>query len=184
MKTIAFSIPIFKYKVQNWSTKKKQLLDLFNNLDHRVVVNVITSPIDIKTNILMEEVKLFEKDIGFNLTSTQVWFQKYENNMDHTVHNHGPMGFSSVCFIEYSKIFHKPTTFVSPFGNYITGELERYEPDVEEGDIIFFPSNLLHYAPTNLSKLTRTIMSFNLIINNNSFNLNINNNHNKIISYN
>ena len=84
--------------------------------------------------------------------------------MDHAVHNHGPGGFSSVCFIEYDKHNHKPTTFISSFGNYITGELERYQPDVEEGDIIFFPSNLLHYAPTNLSKITRTIISFNLDI--------------------
>lgn len=175
MKTIAFSVPIFKYKVQDWSTKKKQLLDLFNSFQHKVVSNVITSPLDIKTNILSEEIKIFENDIGFDLISTEVWFQKYENNMNHAVHTHGPTGFSSVCFIEYNKSFHKSTTFVSPFGNYITGELERYEPDVGEGDIIFFPSNLLHYAPTNLSKSTRIIMSFNL---------NIKHNHDKGVSYN
>jgi hypothetical protein len=167
MKTIAFSVPIFKYKVQNWNIKKKKLLDLFNSFQHKVIGNVITSPMDIKTNILSEEIKIFENDIGFDFYSTEVWFQKYENNMNHAVHTHGPTGFSSVCFIEYNKSFHKPTTFVSPFGNNITGELERYEPDVEEGDIIFFPSNLLHYAPTNLSKITRTIMSFNLNINDN-----------------
>ena len=63
MKTIAFSVPIFKYEVQNWNIKKKQLLDLFNNLQHKVVGNVITSPIDIKTDILLEEVKIFEKEI-------------------------------------------------------------------------------------------------------------------------
>ena len=42
--------------------------------------------------------------------------------------------------------------------------MTRYAPDVEEGDIIFFPANLLHYAPTNLSKITRIILSFNLMI--------------------
>ena len=164
MKTIAFSVPIFKYKVQNWDIKKKQLLDLFNNLQHKVVDNVITSPIDIKTNILLEEVKLFENEIGINFYYTNVWFQKYDINMNHAVHTHGSTGFSSVCFIEYNKDHHKPTTFISPFGNCITGELERHEPDVEEGDMIFFPSNLLHYAPTNLSKEIRTIISFNLVI--------------------
>ena len=164
MKTIAFSVPIFKYNVQNWKIKKKQLLDLFNSFKPRVVDNVITSPLDIKTNILSKEIELFEKNVGFNLISSEVWFQKYESNMNHAVHNHGPTGFSSVCFIEYDKHNHNPTTFISPFGNYITGELERYQPDVEEGDIIFFPSNLLHYAPTNLSKITRTIISFNLDI--------------------
>ena len=52
MKNLAFSIPIYKYKVQNWKIKKKKLLDLFNNLQNKVVGNVITSPIDIKTNII------------------------------------------------------------------------------------------------------------------------------------
>ena len=71
-------------------------------------------------------------------------------------------------FIEYDKNLHKPTTFISPFTDHVSGELERYEPDVEEGDIIFFPSNLLHYAPVNLSTKTRIIMSFNLMIKNNN----------------
>lgn len=164
MKKIAFSVPIFKYKVQNWNIKKKQLLDLFNNLEHKVVGNVITSPIDIKTNILLEEVKIFENEIGINFYSTEIWFQKYGNSMDHSVHNHGSTGFSSVCFIEYDKDNHKPTTFISPFGNYITGASHIYQPNIEEGDIIFFPSNLLHYAPINLSNKLRIIMSFNLQI--------------------
>jgi len=165
MKKLAFSVPIYNYKVKNWEIKKNKLLDLFNSFQHKVVGNVITSPIDIKTNILLEEIKIFEEDIKMKFSPSQVWFQKYENSMNHAVHTHGPTGFSSVCFVEYDKNFHKPTTFISPFGNYITGELERYEPDVEEGDIIFFPSNLLHYAPSNLSNEIRTIMSFNLRIN-------------------
>ena len=164
MKKLAFSVPIYNYKVKNWEIKKKKLLDLFNSLQHKVVGNAITSPIDIKTNILLEEIKIFEEDIQMKFYSSEVWFQKYENSMDHEVHTHGPKGFSSVCFIEYDKNLHKPTTFISPFGNYITGELERYAPDVEEGDLIFFPSNLLHYAPSNLSNKTRIIMSFNLQI--------------------
>jgi hypothetical protein len=164
MKTIAFSVPIFKYKVENWDIKKEQLLDLFNRQNLKIVGNVITSPFNIKTNILLEEIQLFEKEIGIDFYISEVWFQKYNHNMNHAVHTHGPIGFSAVCFIDYDKKFHKPTTFISPFGNYTTGELERYEPDVEEGDIIFFPSNLLHYAPTNLSKKIRTIISFNLLM--------------------
>lgn len=164
MKHFAFSVPIYNYKVINWEIKKKKLLDLFNSSPKEIVGNVIASPYDIKTNILLDEIKLFEEELKVSLYSTEVWFQRYENNMNHAVHTHGPTGFSSVCFIEYDKNYHKPTTFISPFGNYITGELERYEPDVEEGDIIFFPSNLLHYAPCNLSNKIRTIMSFNFRI--------------------
>lgn len=84
--------------------------------------------------------------------------------MDHSAHNHGSTGFSSVCFIEYDKKFHKPTTFICPFQDFITGQFNFYEPDVNEGDIIFFPSNILHYAPINMSNKTRIVMSFNLKI--------------------
>lgn len=162
MKSLAFSIPIYKYKVQNWNIKKKKLLDLFSNFQHKVVDNVITSPMDIKTDILLDEIKLFETEVGIGVYPAEVWFQKYDHNMDHSVHTHGPIGFSAVCFLEYDKDNHKPTTFISPYVNCITGALERHEPDVDEGDIIFFPSNLLHYAPINLSDKVRVIISFNL----------------------
>ena len=66
--------------------------------------------------------------------------------MNHAVHVHGATGFSSVCFIEYDKEDHKSTVFVSPFGNCVTGTLERYSPEVEEGDIIFFPLKSLPYV--------------------------------------
>lgn len=162
MKTIAFEVPIYKYKVSNWESKKKNLLNIFYNFNCKKYGNVMTSPIDIKTNILSDEILHFEKEIGIELQSTEVWFQLYEKNMDHISHNHGPIGFSSVCFIEYDKKLHKPTCFISPFANNITGELTRHAPNVDEGDIIFFPSNLIHYAPINTSEKKRIIMSFNL----------------------
>ena len=120
MKHFAFSVPIYNYKVINWEIKKKKLLDLFNSSPKEIFGNVIASPYDIKTNILLDEIKLFEEELKVSLYSTEVWFQRYENNMNHAVHTHGPTGFSSVCFIEYDKNYHKPTTFISPFGNYIT----------------------------------------------------------------
>ena len=172
MKELAFSIPIYKYKVQNWEVKKKKLLNLFNSFEHKVIGNVITSPLNIKTNILDEEIVLFENEYSLKLISTEVWFQEYKKNMNHSVHNHGSTGFSSVCFIEYEKKYHKPTTFVSPFCNCITGEFERYEPDVEEGDIIFFPVNLLHYVPVNLMDKTRIVLSINFLLDTNRKNSN------------
>ena len=66
MKELAFSIPIYKYKVQNWEVKKKKLLNLFNSFEHKVIGNVITSPLNIKTNILDEEIVLFENEYSLN----------------------------------------------------------------------------------------------------------------------
>lgn len=164
MKTNPFQVSIFKYSVKNWNFKKKELLNLFNNSNHKILDNVIISPLNIETNIFSEEIKMFEKEIGISFNLQEFWFQKYKNNMDHPVHNHGQTGFSSVCFLEYDKDNHKPTIFISPFGNYINGQVDRHNPKVEEGDIIFFPSNLLHYSPVNTSNKDRIVVSFNLMI--------------------
>jgi hypothetical protein len=168
MKTCAFCIPIFKYKVDNWKIKKKKLLNLFNNFHTKIIDNVITTPFDIKSNIFCEEIKLFEKEVNLKFSVSEFWFQRYNNGMDHAPHNHGPVGFSAVCYLEFDRKYHKPTIFISPLGNFINGEIERYIPQVEEGEIIFFPSNLLHFAPVNLSNKIRIIVSFNLEINNNN----------------
>lgn len=165
MKLTPFSISIYKYKVKDWDEKRKKLLQKFSNSKCKLVGNVISSQIEQNANIFSHEIKMFEDDIKLKLSATEIWFQKYENKMDHGIHNHGSVGFSSVCFIEFIKNIHTPTVFVSPFSNHITDEFEMYAPDVEEGDIIFFPSNLLHYVPTNLSNISRTIASFNLCVN-------------------
>ena len=155
MKTIAFSVPIFKYKVQNWNTKKKQLLDLFNNLQHKVVGNVITSPIDIKTNILLEEVKIFENEIGINFYSTEVWFQKYDISMNHAVHTHGPTGFSSVCFIEYDMFIHALLPFykIKKAMNYIFTIWRKYFCEKNE--------NKYHYVAKKLHTVQTIIFKQN-----------------------
>ena len=49
-----------------------------------------------------------------------------------------------------------------PFLNPIDGSVQHYSPNVDEGFIIFFPSNLMHYAPVNTSCENRIIFSFNL----------------------
>jgi len=174
MKTIAFSIPIYKYQVQNWEVKKKKLLDLFNSFETRTVNNVITSPMINNTNIFLDEINYLEKETNLKFLLSEIWFQKYQKNMNHGIHIHGPHGFSSVCFIKYDKNHHNPTKFISPFPSHIHGNIEGYEPEVEEGDIIFFPSNLMHHSQTNTSDKERIVVSMNLNIDfskktNNSF---------------
>ena len=38
-----------------------------------------------------------------------------------------------------------------------------FTPNVKEGDIVFFPSQLLHYANPNTSDKERVILSFNMM---------------------
>jgi len=162
MMKLEFSVPIYKYKINDWEEKKKTITNILNKSDSRLVGNVITTSMDQNLFLFQNEIRMFEKEVGLDLVCTELWFQKYENNMDHSVHTHGPIGFSSVCFVEYDKKCHKPTIFVSPFYDNITGDLLKYEPDVEEGDLLFFPANLMHYAPVNCSNKIRITAAFNL----------------------
>ena len=157
-----FSIDIQQFKVSNWTNKKNKLLELFENSDKKKIKNVITTNYDVHCKLFEDEIKKIENEYHTNFYICQMWFQKYDITMDHAAHTHGPMGISSVCFINYDKSVHKPVTFISPFNNPLSGCPEIFQPTIEEGDIIFFPSNILHYAPVNTSEKQRIILSFNL----------------------
>jgi hypothetical protein len=46
--------------------------------------------------------------------------------------------------------------------------------DIKEGDVLIFPSNLVHRAPKIKNNLRKTIISFNIDFN--KFNINVDNN--------
>jgi hypothetical protein len=167
MKFNDLSIPFYLYKVNNWEVKKKKLTNYFNQLKKKKIANVMTSQIISDVGILTEEIEKFQNEIDVKLFVLESWFQLYENGMNHSVHNHGAVGFSSICYVSFEKKIHKPTKFVLPFLNPIDGSVQHYSPDVDEGFIIFFPSNLMHYAPVNDSNENRIIFSFNLKVDNN-----------------
>ncbi|MAG49812.1 hypothetical protein CMO86_09255 [Candidatus Woesearchaeota archaeon] len=162
MKSNDLSIPFYLYKVNNWEEKKKKLISCLNQLKRKKIGNVITSQMLGNVEILSEEIEKFQNEIDVKLLASESWFQLYENGMNHSVHNHGAIGFSSICYVSFKKEIHKSTKFVLPFLNPIDGSVQHYSPNVDEGFIIFFPSNLMHYAPVNTSCENRIIFSFNL----------------------
>lgn len=174
-----FEIPTMIFHLGNWKEKKKKLVDLF--LQQKMEEsndygwdNVSTSYhgfIETRDNTLLQSVSnIFKKEFDYlrsisdipNLNLQEVWYQKYSNTHEHTVHNHGPVGFSFVCYIDFNETLHGTTTFVSPFNNFLTGDALFHTPEIKEGTMIFFPSVLLHYAPQNKSNVDRLIISGNM----------------------
>ena len=82
------------------------------------------------------------------------WFQQYHNSDFHGWHVHMHCHWTNVYFVELPDLNIK--TEIMKFGN---NELISY--DVQEGDIISFPSMLYHRSPPNLSNTRKTIISFN-----------------------
>jgi hypothetical protein len=91
---------------------------------------------------------------GFEINN--YWFQQYEKGSDHDWHNHPKTNYSGIYYIEYPD-----TTAKTEIYNFLTKD--KYELEhIEEGDVLIFPSNLVHRAPKITDNQRRTIVSFNM----------------------
>lgn len=174
-----FQVPFLHLEVEDWNNKKNLIMSSFKmniheNDDEDEVSTDYFYKVKTKNNVdsdnkfisevLGEEIDKFSN--YFNFTEWEIrltWFQKSIVGQQHIIHNHGASGYSAVCYVEYDPKFHKPTTFVSPFNNFIDGTALIYEPEqIKEGSIVFFPSSIHHYAPPNNTDVRRTILALNL----------------------
>lgn len=172
-----FKIPLLHLSIKNWEQKKLELLNMMNEVEmsinegEHIKTDYYTkqnTKFTLKhnqrvTEILKEEIQGFCNYFNFCYYKVSMsWFQTASKGNYHGIHNHGAVGYSSVCFIDYDPKEHTPTQFVSPFHNFITGDFLEYGPEVKEGSIIFFPSVIMHYTEPNQSDKQRTILSFNI----------------------
>lgn len=82
------------------------------------------------------------------------WFQQYYKNDSHSWHRHSFCSVSAVYFVELPD--NKATEFKLPQSS------EIYRAQAKEGDLIFFPSFLIHRSPTNTTNERKTVVAFNL----------------------
>lgn len=167
---IMFSIPLVHYKCSWWKTKKSRLLRHIDTRDLTQGNETILSdyrdgnPVEEITDIMSDELSWFAKDLNCTPSIVETWYERALPYMYHPTHNHGHGGYSAVLYIEYNPKYHRPTNFIAPFDHFITGEQLVYEPDVEEGHLILFPSFLHHYTHPHQSMERRTVLSFNLTV--------------------
>jgi len=100
------------------------------------------------TNLLSHLMKPYCKNFVFNLLG--IWINKYDNNDYQGSHVH-PSDFS---FIIYYNVDKSSTVFNSPVKNILDSANNHifsrvYEPNLERGDIIMFPSYMEHWVKPN-----------------------------------
>jgi hypothetical protein len=167
-----FYVPIAHVQVDDWENKKKKLIELYKQVEIENKDNVWTNYYKDShilnqsvSEILKDEIVEFHKFFGFIKSQiSSSWFEKSLKNNSHRAHNHGSLGYSAVCFVEYDKTCHIPTNFVAPFLNFLDGMVLNYMPKIDEGSLIFFPSSIVHNTFANQSEKERIILSFNLDI--------------------
>jgi hypothetical protein len=116
---------------------------------------------------LREDLNNFAKDIEVprdSLVVKDMWHETSEKNDCHIIHNHGAIGYSACWYVDFDFDEHLGTTFYSPFNNFLSGSVIPYRPLVAEGDVVFFPSSIMHEAQPNKSNKPRTVVSFNISI--------------------
>jgi hypothetical protein len=87
-----------------------------------------------------------------NYSAHTFWFQQYAKGDSHDIHLHDKCTFSSVYYVDLPEGTSKTTFFL---GN------QEFEVEVEEGDILTFPSSFLHASKPNPVNGIKTVVAFN-----------------------
>ena len=87
---------------------------------------------------------------------SNIWYQQYSKDSKHQWHYHAKVNWSAVYYIELPDTSIKTELFDIPENKIINGI------EINEGDLFFFPANILHRSPPNKIDEVKTIISFNV----------------------
>ena len=171
-----FTVPIVYYPIKNWSENKKKILDALPPEDDSQLepngtglytdffINGKVKEFPSYFHTVVDVIKPYLKSFmdGNPVEFVEMWYQKYYNMVEHKTHCHGFTGWSSIIYVEFDPKVHESTRFFSPFRQPWDCDVETFQPEVKEGDMILFPSSLLHEAPLTRTDKRRTIISYNI----------------------
>tara|TARA_B100000029_G_scaffold22661_1_gene22669 strand:+ start:917 stop:1519 length:603 start_codon:yes stop_codon:yes gene_type:complete len=115
---------------------------------------------------LSKQLKKFANLLGYqDIKFANLWFQQYNQNGKHGWHIHSE-NYTGVYYVKFSANAAK-TELINPFS-----QNEKIVIDAKEGDLVIFPSYVIHRAPTQKQSFKKIIVSFNFnlhLINENLF---------------
>ena len=87
-----------------------------------------------------------------------MWYQQYTKNNTHGWHTHGE-NYTGVYYLEFPKGSPK-TELIDQYNIN-----KKITINAKEGDVVIFPSFIIHRAPKVINDIRKTIISFNLQFN-------------------
>ena len=120
--------------------------------------------------LIEPSVDLFSERLGkpFRFNLSNPWINCYERGSYQDIHDHIESDFSSVFFPQEQEDDFGKFYFYDRYGNSLSpkwkklfGLYDRWTPNISPGDIIFFPSNVLHGVSIHKSEKTRKSFSCN-----------------------
>lgn len=142
----------------SWLSKNNYYTDSITKLDWNMG-NDFTRPwVKLFLPSFMNKVEFMFDKLGYHgVKLNDIWFQQYHQGDTHGWHVHGST-FTGVYYLEFSE--ESPCTqLLNPFS-----QNEIVNVDAKEGDILIFPSYVIHRAPEVKSDQRKTIISFNIDI--------------------
>ena len=98
----------------------------------------------------------YANHLGFKKCNiNNLWFQQYDKNSTHQWHIHGD-NYTGVYYVNFNKDCAKT--------RLLNTNIKSHYIDIqaEEGDIVFFPSVVIHRALVQNTNFLKTIISFNV----------------------
>jgi hypothetical protein len=171
MKEVIINFPVQINKFDKHTELKEQILDAINRqtgAEHIIGPNTDIWKCDWKdycrdwtrewlgilADPLRKHLANWSECLGYEGYDIQeIWFQQYTHGGSHDWHTHSS-NFTNVYYLDL------PSSIQTEWIDPITKQVHAF--DVEEGDIITFPSFLIHRAPINSSNKMKTIISWNM----------------------
>jgi hypothetical protein len=144
-------------KYSNYSSPKAEIAEVdISKTDWNFCENMQRDWVKfIKDDLFFDIKKMFLEANFFDFSCNQIWFQQYFKNSQHGWHTHG-CNFTGIYYLDLPLDSPK-TILIEPY------DLKtKINVNIKEGDILIFPSYVLHKAPKNQSNRSKTIISFNM----------------------
>lgn len=168
MKSIPVPAHVWVYSVEDHAQLKPQILEAIGsmgefsyrsaqnslaNTDWHLAANVLRPYHDIVRPVLTKHAEATRIAGAYDSVSIgSVWFQQYKTGDFHSWHTHGECVFSSVYYVDLPD--EAPKTSFMYAGT-------EFEISVQEGDILTFPSYLVHRSAVNTGSGQKTVIAFN-----------------------
>jgi hypothetical protein len=173
MKLPVMTVEFYLIGVKDWQVKRKLLIDILESVERKQYLdNGFLAPFhtdrsintykDKVSEIFAEEIRQIEKETECELVVNDVWSVGYGTGDFHPPHNHADSNFSAVLYFDFDPSVHTGTSIILQTLNPKKNMTDIITPDVSEGNILVFPSQLLHYTAPNRSDRKRGIVSFDL----------------------
>ena len=155
-------------ELTNFVLNKEEVYYSFDWAKH-CGVNTISCTWQETMELFRPSVNEFANHIGktFNWTIYNPWINCYERNGFQEIHDHIKFDFSCVFFPEVEEKFGK-FYFYDRYGNSLGSAWSKlmnpvtmWYPEIQSGDIIFFPSTILHGVSPHKSDKVRKTLSCN-----------------------